>query len=232
MKLVRGVLLLALSSLALVAHAEVKQSAVDGFFIAFTDPVAATTQKTWADIVQPQRWWSNEHTWSGSAANLSLKPEAGGCFCEKWKDSSVEQGRVVMALPGKLLRLETALGPLQEFALKGTLSFWIKGGDDGATELNVEYRVNGSSSSTLDAFAPQVDAMLGAQVARLVRYIDSGNPEEPPPVIAPAQANARSAILDEWAKRAAADKAAENPPPSKARHPAPKAKPSKIPDGS
>ena len=231
MNLVRGVLLLALSSLPLGAHADVKQSAADGFFITFASPVAATAQKAWAAVVQPQRWWSGEHTWSGSAANLSLKPEAGGCFCEKWKDSSVEHGRVVMALPGKLLRLETALGPLQEFALKGTLNFWIKGGRDGATELNVEYRVNGSSASTLDAFAPQVDAMLGAQVARLVRYIDSGNPDEPPPAQTPAQEKARSAILDEWARRAAADKAAENPSASKARHPAAKAKPSKSADG-
>jgi uncharacterized protein YndB with AHSA1/START domain len=168
-----------LSSFAASAAAEVKTSAADGFFVSFSEPVAANPAKTYTDITQIQRWWSSDHTYSGSAANLTLKAEAGGCLCERWKGGSVEHGHVVMALPGKLLRLETALGPLQEFALKGTLSFWIKSEDDGATTLSVEYRVNGASASELDKLAPSVDEVLGAQVARLKRYIGTGNPEEP-----------------------------------------------------
>lgn len=159
-------------------YAEVKQSAADGFFLTYSGSVAASTTKAYADVTQIQRWWSGEHTYSGKAANLSIKPEAGGCFCERWKDGSVEHGRVIMALPGKLLRLETSLGPLQEFALKGILSFWIKT-EDSTTTLTVEYRVNGSSSSGLDQFAPNVDEVLGAQVDRLRRYIATGNPEPP-----------------------------------------------------
>ncbi|MFI4970771.1 MAG: hypothetical protein ACHP7D_11250, partial [Lysobacterales bacterium] len=115
---------------SITASAEVKQSAADSFLVTFSEPITATPAKAWAAIVQPQHWWSSEHTWSGKAANLSLKPEAGGCFCERWKDGSAEHGRVIMALPDKLLRLDSTLGPLQEFALKGTLSFWIKSGDD------------------------------------------------------------------------------------------------------
>jgi uncharacterized protein YndB with AHSA1/START domain len=161
-----------------MTHAEVKQSAADGFFLTYSGPVAASTTKAYADVTQIQRWWSNEHTYSGKAANLSIKPEAGGCFCERWKDGSVEHGHVIMALPGKLLRLETSLGPLQELALKGILSFWIKT-EDSATTLTVEYRVNGSSGSGLDQFAPNVDEVLGAQVDRLRRYIATGNPEPP-----------------------------------------------------
>ena len=159
-------------------HAEVKQSAADGFFLTYSGPVAASTTKAYADVTQIQRWWSSDHTYSGKAANLSIKPEAGGCFCERWKDGSAEHGRVIMALPGKLLRLETSLGPLQELALKGILSFWIKT-EDSATTLTVEYRVNGSSGSGLDQFAPNVDEVLGAQVERLRRYIATGNPEAP-----------------------------------------------------
>jgi len=166
------------AALATNAAAEVKQSAADGFFLTYSGPVAASTTKAYADVTQIQRWWSSEHTYSGKAANLSIKPEAGGCFCERWKDGSVEHGRVIMALPGKLLRLETSLGPLQELALKGILSFWIKT-EDSATTLTVEYRVNGSSGSGLDQFAPNVDEVLGAQVDRLRRYIATGNPEPP-----------------------------------------------------
>jgi uncharacterized protein YndB with AHSA1/START domain len=190
---------------ATVAHADVSQSAPDGFLIVISSPVSATPAKTWSALGQVQHWWNPEHTWSGKSANLSLKPEAGGCFCERWPEGSAEHGRVVMALPGKLLRLDAALGPLQEFALTGALSFWIKTDGDGATRLNVEYRVNGASASGLDAFAPKVDEVLSMQVARLVRYIDSGNPEPPPPPPTDVEANAsaRAAMLDEWAKDAA-----------------------------
>lgn len=178
MKRITFVAALMLCAIQLMAHAEVKQSAADGFFLTYSGPVAASTTKAYTDVTQIQRWWSSEHTYSGKAANLSIKPEAGGCFCERWKDGSAEHGRVIMALPGKLLRMETSLGPLQELALKGILSFWIKT-EDSATTLTVEYRVNGSSNSGLDQFAPNVDDVLGAQVDRLRRYIATGNPEPP-----------------------------------------------------
>lgn len=180
MILARPFAVLCLAALAPPAQAEVRQSGPDNLFIAFTEPVSASAAKAYADITQVQRWWSSDHTWSGKASNLSLKPEAGGCFCERWKGGSAEHGRVVMALPGKLLRIEAALGPLQEFALDGILSFWIKTADDGTTSVTVEYRVNGASASGLDTFAPSVDEVIGLQVARLKRYIGTGDPDPPP----------------------------------------------------
>lgn len=211
-----------------LAHAEVKQSAADSFLVTFSNPVTATPARTYAAIIQPQSWWSSEHTWSGKASNLSLKAEAGGCFCERWKDGSVEHGRVVMALPDKVLRLDGALGPLQEFSLKGILNFWIKTGDDGATQLVVEYRVNGASSSELDKFAPNVDDVLGAQVARLVRYIDSGNPEAPPKEEPQPQADAQATVLEEWKKSAEAAKAAQSGSPDAHKGKPAKARPAKT----
>lgn len=209
-------LVAAISLTSAGAYAEVKQSAADSFLVTYSEPVTATPAKAYAGIAQVQHWWSDEHTWSGKAANLSLTPTAGGCFCERWKDGSVEHGRVIMALQDRLLRLDAALGPLQEFALKGILSFWIKPGDDGATRLNVEYRVNGASSSGLDAFAPQVDQVLGAQVARLVRYIDTGNAEAPvTALVPPKSADAQAALLDQWAQQAAQEQAAKGGTPKK-----------------
>lgn len=177
-------------ALAANATAEVKQAAGDGFFLAYSGTIAASTTKAYADVTQIQRWWSSDHTWSGKASNLSLKPEAGGCFCERWKDGSVEHGRVIMAMPGKLLRIQTALGPLQELALSGILNFWLKN-EDSTTTLTVEYRVNGASGSGLDKIAPGVDEVLGAQVDRLRRYIATGNPEAP---VEPASDAAKSAV--------------------------------------
>jgi uncharacterized protein YndB with AHSA1/START domain len=180
-------LVLASAAFAPMVHAEVKQATADSFFIVFSDTVAASATKTYTDVTQVQRWWSSDHTWSGKASNLTLKPEAGGCFCEKWKDGSVEHGRVIMAMPGKLLRLDTSLGPLQERALTGILNFWVKS-EDSTTTLTVEYRVNGANGSALDQLAPSVDEVLGAQVDRLRRYIATGNPEPPPPADAESAA--------------------------------------------
>jgi len=195
------------------ADAEVKQASADGFFLTYSGQVAASTMKAYADVTQIQRWWDSEHTYSGKAANLSLKPEAGGCFCERWKDGSVEHGRVLMALPGKLLRLETSLGPLQERALKGVLSFFVKT-EDSTTTLTVEYRVNGASTSGLDQFAPGVDEVLGAQVDRLRRYIATGNPEPPP-------AEGDNAAKPDAAKADAKTPAKAKPAKTKDKTPAP-----------
>ena len=183
---------LAIAAFAPFAQAEVKESSADAFFLTYSGAVAAPTAKTYADIVQISRWWDSEHTYSGKSANLSIKPEAGGCFCERWKDGSVAHGEVLMAMPGKVLRMRTALGPLQERALTGILTFWIKN-EDSATTLTVEYRVNGASASGLDQLAPSVDEVLGTQLDRLRRYIATGNPEPPPEEKAAAAAAAKAA---------------------------------------
>ena len=81
-------------------------------------------RSVYRELGQGRRWWDPAHTWSGSARNLKLEPKAGGCFCEKLADGgSVQHGRVIFAQPGKLLRLEGALGPLQDMAVTGVLSF-------------------------------------------------------------------------------------------------------------
>ena len=219
---------LALSA-ANLAHAEIKQAAADGFFLAYSAPLQVTTATAYADLVQVQKWWNGEHTFSGKAANLSLKPEAGGCFCERWPGGSAEHGRVLMALPGKLLRLDAALGPLQEFALKGVLSVWLREDDYGKARIELEYRVNGASASGLDQFAPQVDDMLGAQFSRLVRFIATGDPEDTSKASDAAEgtvrgAAARATILEEWKKQAEQSVAQPSAPAAKpAARPAGKA---------
>ena len=189
---------LAIAAFAPFARAEIKESGADAFFLTYSGTVAASTAKTYADIVQVARWWDGEHTYSGKSANLSIKPEAGGCFCEKWKDGSVEHGEVLMAMPGNVLRMRTALGPLQERALTGILTFWIRN-EDSTTTLTVEYRVNGANASGLDQLAPSVDDVLGTQLDRLRRYIATGSPEPS------AEEKAAAAAAVTAAKDAAAD---------------------------
>jgi uncharacterized protein YndB with AHSA1/START domain len=185
-------LALALAAFATLARGEVKESSADAFFLSYEGPLAASTAKAYADIVQIGRWWDKDQTYSGKSANLSIRAEAGGCFCEKWQEGSVEHGEVLMALPGKVLRLRTALGPLQERALTGILTFWLKN-ENSATTLTVEYRVNGANASGLDQLAPGVDEALGAEVERLRRYVATGNPEPQPEEQAAAAAAAAKA---------------------------------------
>ena len=80
-------------------HAEIKAASSDGFVIAYRQRVAAAPANVYAALSAIDRWWDSGHTWSGDAANLSLKAEAGSCFCERWWDGSVEHGRVIMAMP-------------------------------------------------------------------------------------------------------------------------------------
>lgn len=151
------------------AHAEVKSSAADSFMIEHRYTLSGTPQQAWQALVHPERWWPSEHTWSGAATNLSLAPEAGGCFCERWPDGSVEHGRVVMSRPGQLLRIRGALGPMQEMAVTGilTISLAAKG---AGTEATVTYRVSGDSSHALDKLAPVVNDVLNLQFGNFAAY--------------------------------------------------------------
>jgi uncharacterized protein YndB with AHSA1/START domain len=148
------------------AHAEVKAATDAGFTLSHTHKVAATPDQVWAALVQPSRWWSKDHSWSGDAKNFSLDPQAGGCFCERWGVNSVEHARVVFAMPGQQLRLLGAFGPLQGEALAGALTFTLKG-DGKATIITADYVVGGYARFPLRQIAPVVDGVIGAQVTGL-----------------------------------------------------------------
>ncbi len=206
------------------ANAELSETGVDHFLIGFSARVEAPPAKVYVAISEVARWWSAEHTWSGESANLSLKPQAGGCFCEHWVDGSAEHGRVIMAVKNELLRLDAALGPLQENAVNGVLTFRLKPTDDDTTELDVDYRVNGSSASGLDQVAPAVDAVLAMQIDRLLRYIDTGKADAPPGDEANEPASRRAAraeLIEQWSKQAAAAQAAKGGEMAKPVKPAP-----------
>jgi uncharacterized protein YndB with AHSA1/START domain len=169
-------------AVALDAHAEVKGASSDGFVIVHSRRIDATPGRVYAGLPAIDRWWSDEHTYSGSAANLTLRAEAGGCFCERWQDGEVEHGRVIMVIRDQVLRLQTALGPLQARAVSGVLNFQLKPDETTkgkATLLTVTYTVNAASTSALDKSAPPVDGVLAGQLDRLVRYIETGKAATP-----------------------------------------------------
>ena len=147
-----------------LAGAEIKQASPDGVIFEHRFELSAASADAWAVLVHPERYWPNDHTWSGNAANMSLKPEAGGCFCEHWDGGSAEHGRVVMAMPGKLLRFRGSLGPFQEMAVTGIMTVTLTATATGTTAV-VTYRISGDASHKLDAFASVVDGVVRQQFA-------------------------------------------------------------------
>ena len=155
-------------------QAAVGEADVAHLVLNYTLPIKPSPARAYAATIDIGHWWSSSHTYSGDAKNLHIDAKAGGCFCEKWKNGSVEHMRVVLAMPGAMLRLSGGLGPLQSGALNGTLTFQFKSGEDG-NQVLVSYLVGGYFSGGLDKLAGGVDAVLGEQLQRLQRLIDDGS---------------------------------------------------------
>jgi Polyketide cyclase / dehydrase and lipid transport len=167
-----GAALAAAVSLGRPAAAEVISAGQNGFEIRETVHVTAAPDKAYAALLQPARWWSSEHTFSGSAANLKLEARAGGCWCEALPDGgSVEHMRVVYVAPGKVLRLRGALGPLQGLGVEGAMTWSVKAGASGA-DITIGYAAGGYVKDGFDGLSKGVDHVLGEQLERLRKLID------------------------------------------------------------
>lgn len=138
-----------------------------GFATSNTVTVAASPAEVWAALVEPSRYWNGDHSWSGEAANFSMEPRAGGCFCEALpNDGSVEHMRVIMVQPGQMLRLAGALGPLQSEGLAGALT-WQLEESEGGTRITQTYSVGGHMQFDREELAPVVDGVVREQLDRL-----------------------------------------------------------------
>jgi hypothetical protein len=155
-----------------VVHADVRDIRDNSFVIESSVTTTSSPAAAYAAIGKVSAWWDPRHTWSGAARNLSLQMRAGGCFCEKLNGGgSVEHGHVVFADPGKMLRINGALGPFQEMAVTGILTFKLA--PEGAgTRITLNYRVSGAIAMDTKQLAPGVDQVLGGQLARLKAYAD------------------------------------------------------------
>jgi uncharacterized protein YndB with AHSA1/START domain len=163
---------------AFSARAEVIEAGPNGFALQRTIHIAAPPDRVYAALIQPAKWWNSEHTFSGSAANLSLDARAGGCFCETWSGGSVQHQMVVETMPGKILRMRGALGPFQGQGADGALTFTLKPAGEGA-DLIMENVVGGFMKGGMAKWPSLADAMLAGQMIRLKRYIETGSPELP-----------------------------------------------------
>lgn len=161
---------------ALSSRAEVIESSPGGFAISRTVHIAAPPDRVYATLIVPARWWNSQHTFSGSAGNLTLDARAGGCFCETWSGGSVQHLVVVDAEPGKVLRLRGALGPFQGQGVSSALTFTLKA-NSGGTDLTLDNIVGGFMKGGFAKWPSLADAMLAEQMIRLKRDIETGSPD-------------------------------------------------------
>ena len=163
--MLRGVLAAAVCVAAIApAYADVTAKAPDGFIIQIKGEVALDRDGAWARLLDIGGWWNGSHTYSGDAANMKLDAMAGGCWCELWAGGEVEHGRVVTVMPMSVVRLDSALGPLQDLGVSGALTLTLSDGAAGRTAITLDYKVSGSSLSKLDGLADVVNQVLTEQV--------------------------------------------------------------------
>lgn len=160
---------LAIGLHAPAAEAAVASSGAGGFAVhhEYTFPGNAAT--AWARLIVPARWWSGEHSYSQDAANFTLAAVPGGCWCETLPDGGfVRHMDVVLAMPGRLLRLAGGLGPLQAMGVSGALTLQLRAEGEG-TRVIADYVVSGYAPSGFEGIAKAVDGVLGEQLARFAK---------------------------------------------------------------
>jgi hypothetical protein len=194
-------------TVALPAIAKVQQVNERGFVVQFSATVPASGEKVWDELINPADWWDSDHTFSGDAANLSLEAKPGGCFCEILPGENggpprggIEHMRVVQVEKPRWLRMSGALGPLQNEALVGTLTFQLKPAEGGGTQIILEYVVGGFMRAPVEAVSMSVDKVLGQQVERLAKKLGANpssteTPDKQPEKPADDKAEGKSEII-------------------------------------
>lgn len=159
------------------ALATVAMRGPDGFVSSNAELIARPPADVWAALVQWNRWWDPEHSYSGKPGMLVLEARAGGTLSETFDGKSVWHADVVHVRPPELLRLHGGFGPLQSLPANAVLDIGLK--PEGAgTRLTMSYRVGGPVFLRLDEMATPIDDVMSAGFQRLVRFVNTGNPEE------------------------------------------------------
>ena len=171
MSQIRLTIIIALSIWAVDTQAEVINSSANGFVIEIKASVAASPEDSYAQFLRIGEWWDSDHSWFGSADNLTLEPVIGGCFCERSGNKQAQHMQVSFVEPGKELRLLGGLGPLQMMGVHGAMSWKFNALSEGGTEIVHSYAVSGYASGGLDKLAPVVNKVQSGQVRRLAQRL-------------------------------------------------------------
>ena len=168
------------ANLAAPAFAKVEVQKADAFVTRDSVVVKADKRAVWLALISPSKWWNKAHTFSGDSANLTLMPNAGGCFCERIpeKDTSsiiglegsVEHMRVILSMPDQALRMHGNLGPLQSEPVNGVLTVTMADAE-GGTRIVFEYAVGGFMRFDVPVIAKAVDGVITQQMMGLAELL-------------------------------------------------------------
>lgn len=159
------------------AQAEVTNINDIGFTVTSSVQVNSDRAQAYAQLLKIGDWWFSDHSWFGDAQAMTIEAKAGGCWCELNGEKSAVHGIVSHINPGSLLRLNAQLGPLQELAVSGVLTFSLEATGNG-TQLNATYTVSGLSADKAKEWAPAVDYVINEQVTRYGRLLNTGKADQ------------------------------------------------------
>ena len=169
----RLLLAAALSLAAGAASAEVTSRSDTGFSLSYERAVAASDEAILAAIARPAAWWSDSHTYSGSASNISVDLRPGGCWCEALPGGGVKHAEAVLVWPEqRMVRFDAPFGPLQSIGADAVLTMtWAEAADGPARTLKWSFVVTGPGAG---AMAEAIDGVMSEQFGRLAAHLSAG----------------------------------------------------------
>lgn len=157
----------------LALAAEVTAVSDAGFSIKHTVSVEKDPDTVYQAMTRIGQWWNPDHSWSGQPDNLYMDASIGGCFCERLPNGGgVEHLRIIYLAPGKQIRFDGALGPLQGMATTGRM-LWVIDPTDSGSDITFHYHVMGFMEGGFEGLAPAVDGVVGEQITRLGGFLAS-----------------------------------------------------------
>lgn len=167
-----GFALAAFAGLAAPAAAEISARTDTGFTLVYSRAIDAPPDAIWSAVTRPADWWSDSHTYSGSADNIRLDPSPGGCWCEDLPGGGVRHGEVVLAWPDRrTLRVDAPFGPLQSMGADAVLTMtWTDPEDGAGRQLRWTFVVEGPGAG---AMAEVIDGVMAEQFRRLGDHLDA-----------------------------------------------------------
>lgn len=155
------------------ASAEIIDVAPSGMEIKQALRIAAPPEKVWVALIDQARWWSSDHTFSGSSANITFDARVGGCWCEKLPNGGEVMHMMVSHMaPPKTLVVRGSLGPFSNLAGDGAMIFTLAA-NGAETDVTLVFRVGGYVKDGFQKWAAPVDGVLGQQIGNMKKNLEA-----------------------------------------------------------
>ncbi|WP_332657876.1 hypothetical protein [Brevundimonas sp.] len=172
--MLRPLLAAVLALCATPASAEVVARTADSFTLRYAEAADIEPDEIPGALRGLSRWWEPAHTYTGSAANLSLDLTPGGCWCEKFPDGTdFDHARTVSAGPDRFV-FEAPFGPLRGKTTSARLTVSWQATNDVWTPIWT-MAVEGPG---IGAMADTVDSVMSNAYQRWLYFLE--NAASPP----------------------------------------------------